>query len=310
MSSGSGIEWTETTWNPVTGCDRVSPGCDNCYALTLAKRLKAMGTDKYQKDGDPRTSGPGFGVAVHEDVLLEPLRWRKPRRVFVNSMSDLFHAGVPDEYITRVWAVMALAGRHTFQVLTKRHGRMRSLLSSNGFQTAVFEEIDRLVERFPKLRERAYQGVFHRTILPLNNVWLGVSVENQKWADIRVPALLETPAAIRFLSCEPLLGPVALHRYLPNGFGEGALHNPTSPSLDDRPGFPTVDWVIVGGESGPAYRRLDLDWVREVRDRCQESGVPLFFKQVGGARPKSGGRLLDGRTWDEFPTQADATSYA
>lgn len=226
MSEGTGIEWTEVTWNPVTGCDRVSPGCDHCYALTLAGRLKAMGAGKYQRDGDPRTSGPGFGVTMHVDALEIPLRWHAPRRVFVNSMSDLFHQDVTDEFIARVFAVMAATPQHTYQILTKRHGRLRNLLSDGRWRDRIFE---------PAVDERAPGLAFERP-WPLPNVWMGVSVETQQWADIRIPALLRTPAAVHFLSCEPLLGPVTLN---PEWL---------------EPGWPRVAWVIVGGESGPGHR--------------------------------------------------------
>lgn len=243
MSSRSRIEWTETTWNPTTGCDRISAGCDHCYALTLAKRLQAMGSAKYRNDGDPRTSGPGFGITTHEHTLADPLRWREPRLVFVNSMSDLFHARVPFEFIARVFDVMAATPRHTYQVLTKRALRLR-----------------RLAPRLP---------------WP-DNVWIGVSVESLEVAD-RVDQLRQVPAAVRFLSCEPLLGP--LHGLDLDGIG----------------------WVIAGGESGPNARPMRADWARQLRDASQAAEVPFFFKQWGGRSPKAGGRLLEGRTWDEMP---------
>lgn len=250
-STRTGIEWTEATWNPVTGCDRVSEGCDHCYALTLARRLRAAGNPRYQVDGDRRTSGPGFGLSLHWDVLRRPLAWRRPRLVFVNSMSDLFHPKVPVAFIAKAFDVMAEADRHTFQILTKRPGRMASVLR--------------------RVRPD-----------PLPNVWLGTSVENQRWAAVRLPQLRATPAAVRFLSCEPLLGPLDLGGYIAEG---------------------GVDWMIVGGESGPHARAMDPDWARSLRDQCIESGVPFFFKQWGGRTPKSGGRELDGRTWNEMPTQ-------
>jgi len=279
------IEWAERVWNPTTGCDRVSPGCDNCYALTLAKRLKGMGSAKYQTDGDPRTSGPGFGLSVHEDALALPLRWRKPKRIFVNSMSDLFHEEIPDEFIAEVFAVMALAGRHTFQLLTKRHGRMRSLLNKPNFPQLV--------------QNRVYKRHVYATrrVWPLPNVWLGVSIEDQKRADLRIPALLETPAAVRWLSCEPLLGPIDLTAFL--------FHQCDCPSecghLRASEYGPRPDWVVVGGESGPAARPMYPGWARSLRDQCTTLGVPFFFKQWGGSTPKAGGRELDRRTWDEYP---------
>jgi protein gp37 len=243
MADRSRIEWTETTWNPVTGCDRVSTGCDHCYALTLSKRLKAMGSAKYQNDGDPRTSGPGFGVTMHPRTLKEPYRWHTRRVVFVNSMSDLFHAKVPAGFIRDVFAVIADTPEHTYQVLTKRSLRLRRIAEKLAWP---------------------------------ENLWMGVSVENAD-ALARMDHLRHVPAAVRFLSCEPLLGPL------------GTL------DLDG------IGWVIAGGESGPHYRPVDLAWVRGIRDTCTEAGVPFFFKQWGGRTPKALGRELDGRLWDEMP---------
>ncbi|WP_345368320.1 phage Gp37/Gp68 family protein [Saccharopolyspora cebuensis] len=224
MSTRSRIEWTETTWNPTTGCDQVSRGCDHCYALTLAKRLKAMGSEKYSNDGDARTSGPGFGVTVHPASLAEPLRWKQPRLVFVNSMSDLFHAKVPVDFIRRVFAVMEATPQHTYQVLTKRARRMKRLA--------------------PGLRWP-------------DNLWVGTSVEDDAVLD-RIDDLRAVPAAVRFLSCEPLLGPL--------------------PELD----LTGIGWVIAGGESGPGARPMSAEWVQDLRDQCQRAGVPFFFKQWGG----------------------------
>ncbi|WP_350279118.1 phage Gp37/Gp68 family protein [Kribbella sp. HUAS MG21] len=243
MSDRSSIEWTEATWNPSTGCDRISAGCDHCYALTLAKRLKAMGSEKYQNDGDPRTSGPGFGLTIHPDSLDVPRRWRQPRVVFVNSMSDLFHARVPLDFVQQVVQTMRETPQHTYQVLTKRARRLR-LLS---------ERIE-----WPA------------------NVWVGTSVESADQLH-RVDDLRRVRSAIRFLSLEPLLGPLG--------------------DLD----LSGIGWVIVGGESGPHARQIDADWVRDIRDQCVEQGVPFFFKQWGGRTPKAGGRELDGRTWDAMP---------
>jgi protein gp37 len=264
MTTRSAIEWTQATWNPVTGCDRISPGCQHCYALTLAKRLKAMGQAKYQTDGRPPTSGPGFGLATHPKALAEPLGWRRPRRIFVNSMSDLFHARVPTAFIAEVFAVMAAADQHTYQVLTKRPARMARLLTAEPFGARVAAALRQLP------RQRGGLG------WPLANVWLGVSIENDTYC-WRVERLRQAPAAVRFLSCEPLLGPL--------------------PSLD----LTGIGWVIVGGESGPGYRPVDPAWVRGLRDRCVAGGIPFFFKQWGGPTPKAGGRLLDGRTWDQYP---------
>lgn len=308
MADNTGIEWTDATWNPTTGCDRVSPGCDHCYAMTLAPRLKAMGSAKYQTDGDPRTSGPGFGLAMHPSALDQPLRWQGSRRIFVNSMSDLFHDQVTDDFIARVFVVMALAPQHTFQILTKRHGRMRSLVDSLRFRilcdTIEYEAAQGLIDGIPAdLAHRAREarrgpdgGIPPRW--PLPNVWLGVSVEDQRWADIRIPALLNTPAAVRFLSMEPLLGRVTFrwakwHPWVNSGH------------LD---GLKGIDWVIVGGESGLGARPMHADWVRDLRDQSTEARVAFFFKQWGshGADgtpmpKKDAGRQLDGRSWDEFP---------
>lgn len=281
------IEWTDETWNPVTGCTKASEGCDHCYAETIAHRF--TGTKAYPN---------GFDVTLRPERLDQPLRWKRPRKVFVNSMSDLFHKDVPDDYIARVFAAMALAPQHTFQVLTKRPGRMRSLLSSEQFESAVF-----------LATEGRFEGYFP---WPLPNVWLGTSVENQKWADVRIPLLLDTPAAIRFLSCEPLLGPIDLFAW---NIDRGMR----------------VDWVIVGGESGPHARPMHPDWARQLRDDCLTAGIPFHFKQwgewvtedqapediilpglstylLGDDEPdfykvgkKAAGRELDGQTWDEYP---------
>jgi protein gp37 len=252
MSDNSRIEWTDATWNFVVGCTKVSPGCDNCYAERDVNRWNGDGA---------------FDTVVLKPEKLElPLHWRRPRRIFVNSLSDLFHEAVPDELIAEAFAVMAATPRHTYQILTKRHARMRSLLSSGDFFVAVSDHA---------IEACGLSGV----PWPLPNVWLGVSVEDQKWADIRIPALLDTPAAVRFLSCEPLLGSVDLRACGgvsaidrdwiggPGG-GSGAPH-------------PFVDWVIVGGESGPGARPMHPDWVRTIRDDCYQADVALFFKQWG-----------------------------
>jgi len=236
VSNHSSIEWTDATWNPVTGCTKISPGCKNCYAERLAARLHAMRNPRYAN---------GFAVTLHPDQLTLPLRWRHPRRVFVNSMSDLFHDAVPDEYIGQVFDVMAQAHWHSFQVLTKRSERLAALA--------------------PYLPWPA-------------NVWQGVSVENERYP--RIADLVQVPVAVRFVSVEPLLGPIP---HLP---------------LDG------IHWVIVGGESGPGHRAVQADWVRDIRDQCAAAGVAFFFTQWGGIRPKSGGRLLDGVEWSAYPTRS------
>jgi protein gp37 len=246
MADRSGIEWTESTWNPTTGCDRVSSGCDNCYALTLAKRLKAMGSEKYREDGDPRTSGPGFKLTLHPEVLDLPRSWRQSRVVFVDSMSDLFHPDVPLAFIERVFDVMGDTPQHTYQILTKRSQRLKEVASQIDWPT---------------------------------NVWMGVSVENDRYR-FRIDHLRDVPARVRFLSLEPLLGPLA--------------------NLD----LSGIHWVIAGGESGPKARPMDPRWVEDIRDQCSNSRVPFFFKQWGGRTPKAGGRTLNGRVHDGMPDLA------
>lgn len=235
MGEQSSIEWTDATWNPVTGCTKISPGCKHCYAERLAARLQAMGNPRYRN---------GFDLTLHPDQLTLPLRWRDPRRIFVNSMSDLFHEDVPEEFIHRAFEIMTQAHWHVFQVLTKRARR--------------------LAELAPRLPWPP-------------NLWQGVSVENARYT-LRVAELVKVPAAIRFLSIEPLLGPIP---HLP---------------LDG------IDWVIVGGESGPGHRPMQPEWVHAIRGRCAHAGVPFFFKQWGGRTPRAGGRTLDGREWNEMPT--------
>ncbi len=234
MGDKSAIEWTDATWNPVTGCTKVSPGCKNCYAERLALRLQAMGNLRYRN---------GFAVTLHPDQLDLPIRWLQPRRIFVNSMSDLFHEAVPEEFIRQVFDVMTKAHWHIFQILTKRAERLAAL-----------------APRLPWPE----------------NVWQGVSVENgcYTW---RIAYLRRVPAAVRFLSLEPLLGPI--------------------PRLE----LDGIHWVIVGGESGPRHRPMDPAWVRPIRKQCLTAGIPFFFKQWGGRTSKAGGRRLDGRIWDEMP---------
>lgn len=329
MGDKSNIEWTDATWNPVTGCDRVSPGCKNCYALELAPRLRAQGVQKYvdAKDGEPPTSGPAFGVTLWPDTLAGPLRWRKPRMVFVNSMSDLFHPEVPDEFIADVWAVMAAAEAHTFQVLTKRPERMRDLLASGWLESAMYERLPALPKRLCPQRRHEFQrnliqGVWHRTKWPLPNVWLGTSIELKTY-NHRADVLRECPAAVRFISAEPLLGPLV--------YRDGAHTDPEwtesrHPPLDLR----GIHQLIVGGESGANHRPMDPQWVRDLRAACLDTGCPecygtgmqhrercvickgrpgrtaFFFKQWGGRTPKAGGRELDGKVYDELPVAVHA----
>ena len=241
MPGPSKIGWTQATWNPVTGCTKVTPGCDHCYAARFAERFRNTPGHPYEQ---------GFDLRLHPDRLEVPLKWRRPRTVFVNSMSDLFHTGIPLAYVDRVFDVMEQARRHTFQLLTKRSGRMRSYLRAR---------------------------YAHRP--PPAHLWLGVSVEDTA-RSARIGHLRRTPAAIRFLSLEPLLAPLA--------------------ALD----LTAIDWVIVGGESGPAARVMRAPWVRAIRDQCVRDGVAFFFKQWGGRTPLANGRTLDGVTHDETPPVA------
>lgn len=235
MSSYSAIEWTDATWNPVTGCTRVSPGCDHCYALAFAERFRGVPNHPYEQ---------GFDLRLWPERLQLPLRWKRPRRIFVNSMSDLFHVGVPDEFIERIFDTMVRADWHVFQVLTKRPQRLV-----------------RMADALP---------------WP-DHIWVGVSIESNEYA-WRADLLRRVPAAVRFISAEPLLGPI------------------------DEVRLDGIHWLITGGESGPHHRPCDPEWVRNARDRCVSERVAYFHKQWGGRTPKSGGRELDGRTWDEMPT--------
>ena len=234
MADNSSIEWTDATWNPVTGCTKISPGCKNCYAERLALRLREMGNARYAN---------GFSLTLHPEALELPLRWTKPKMIFVNSMSDLFHESVPEDYIQKVFAVMVKADWHKFQILTKR------------------------ADRLARLAERLSWPA---------HIWQGVSVESKTYVR-RVDLLRGVPAAIRFLSVEPLLGPI--------------------------PNLPLngIHWVIVGGESGPGHRPVRVEWIRDIRKQCVTADVPFFFKQWGGRTPKAGGRKLDGRFWDQMP---------
>jgi protein gp37 len=235
MAATSAIEWTNATWNPITGCDKVSPGCAHCYAETFAERFRGVPGHPYEQ---------GFDMRFWPERIDLPLTWRKPKMIFVNSMSDLFHERVPLDYIAQVFETMQRATWHTFQVLTKRHERLADLAQS----------------------------------LPWpENVWVGVSIENKRWA-LRADYLRSVPAAVRFISAEPLLGKL-----------EGL-------DLTD------IDWLIAGGESGPRYRPVNVEWIRDLRDRCAEQHVAFFFKQWGGRTSKARGRVLDDREWSEWPT--------
>ena len=235
MATKSNIEWTESTWNPLTGCTKVSPGCKNCYAERMANRLRAMGQPNYVN---------GFNLTIHPHTIELPLKWKKPQMIFVNSMSDLFHESVPEDFVHQIFDVMHKASWHTFQILTKRSLRLL--------------ELDNKIS------------------WPMN-VWMGVSVENSEYT-YRINHLRSTHAKIKFMSLEPLLGPVE------------------NLNLDE------IDWVIVGGESGPGARPIHEEWVTNIRDQCLISQIPFFFKQWGGVRKKNNGRILQGQIWNEIPT--------
>lgn len=243
----SAIEWTESTWNPVTGCTKISTGCQHCYAETMARRLKAMGQPNYAN---------GFEVAIHPHVLNKPLSWKKPQMIFVNSMSDLFHKRVPSKFVLEIFSVMQSAHWHTFQILTKRSGRLLQM---------------------------------NKNLEWSSNIWMGVTVETKRFVD-RIDNLRATGAKTKFLSLEPLLGPL--------------------PDLN----LSGIDWVIVGGESGPGARPIQQEWVIDIRDQCRSTGVPFFFKQWGGVRKKAAGRMLEGQSWDELPASyksaADRIAHA
>jgi protein gp37 len=306
MSTETKIEWTHRegtvgkTWNPVTGCDQISAGCNHCYALTMAKRLKGMGAAKYQNDGDPRTSGPGFGVTVHPGSLVEPLRWRRPATVFVNSMSDLFHARVPREFVERVFAVMAATPQHTYQVLTKRPERMARMLTDEcrcGAGHPYGEHFRSQMEWAATAHSPTYvpgltSGLSHRMQWPLPNTWLGTSIESDEHTK-RADALRATPAAVRFISAEPLLGPL--------------------PSLD----LTGIDWLILGGESGPGSRSLDVGWFRELIGMARVAGTAVFVKQLGARWAQNafvGGQSLvksdkKGGDWAHWPADLRVREY-
>lgn len=325
MPGKSNIEWTDATWNPVVGCTKVSAGCDHCYAETLHNQRHAAHLKTGAFGNIPQYHQP-FEVVQTIPARLEiPIQWTKPRRIFVNSVSDLFHAAVPDAFIAEVFATMAIADHHIFQVLTKRPRRMQQLLSSDEFRSDVIGYANAWISRKQANSPRLFRTFQHpgepidpqcnELPWPLPNVWVGTSVEDQSAADLRIPYLVKTPAAVRFLSCEPLLGPVDLTGWLfpvcPRCGGSGSVWATTGRGsgaaceceIAGRHGAArsSLEWVIAGGESGPAYRKPEAAWFRQLRDRCDDAGVPFFFKQWGGKTPYAGGRELDGRTWDEFP---------
>jgi len=313
--SKSSIEWTEHTWNPIVGCSIVSPGCTNCYAMKMAARIESMGNQPRYAGTTRKVNGnavwTGKLALAPESTLLQPLKRRAPTTYFVNSMGDLFHEDCPDEWIDRVFAVMALAPQHTFQVLTKRAKRMRSYLSARkGMGNA---QICDAINHIP-----APLGNRHGALeMPLPNVWLGVSTERQQEADERIPHLLATPAAVRFISAEPLLGPINLSQHL-EGHEEHGVD--MTREVGSRVGAcigwtPGLDWVIVGGESGHGARPMDPEWALSIRDQCDQAGVPFFFKQWGSHVPETrgryrkvpksvAGRLLDGIEHNGMPERA------
>ncbi|MGW6016144.1 DUF5131 family protein [Streptomyces sp. NPDC055210] len=283
MADRTKIEWTDRTWNPTTGCTKISDGCTNRYAATFAERWRGIPGHHFET---------GFDITLRPERLRLPMTWTKPRRIFLDSMSDLFHADIPDTYIAQVFAVMALTPRHTYQVLTKRHARMRALLSRPTFWHQVAEQGR---AHFAGCQEDWLAAGAMLGGRPLPNVWLGVSVEDQRWADIRIPALIGTPAHTRFLSCEPLLGPVwiADHIWQACLCCEGESHDeacaPCADQYCESGHIRELDWVIAGGESGPGARPLHPDWIRSLRDQTRGRHVPFFFKQWGDHAPEDHG---------------------
>lgn len=295
MTDKSPIEWTDATWNPIVGCSIVSPGCTNCYAMRQAARIEAMAagarTETHYSGTTKRVNGKpiwtGKLALAPKSILHQPLRWKRPRRIFVNSMGDLFHEDVPNDWIDHVFAVMALSPQHTFQVLTKRSDRMRDYC--NGDWSL------RIIDRLPgHIAGWLSDG---RNILP--NVWLGVSAERQQEADERIPDLLATPAAVRFVSVEPLLRPLNIAEYMHDSSCE-APDGDICTCCEPREIY--LDWVIVGGESGPDARPMHRDWARSIRDQCAAANVAFFFKQWGGRNKKTAGRLLDGVEHNAMPS--------
>jgi protein gp37 len=299
MADGTGIEWTDATWQVTHGCSLVSPGCSNCYAMRMAARLQAMGQKRYAGLTQPSKAGAVWSGVVRpcsDETLAIPLRWKRPRRIFVDSMSDLFHEDVPDEHIDKVFAVMALAPHHTFQVLTKRSARMQRWFASWPSGAARHHHIRSAVHALlrPRGDWSSRDPEWQKSIdaidgcWPLPNVWLGVSVEDQQRADERIPDLLATLAALRFISAEPLLGPVVLDPlWLTASPSAAFASGEVTAHMPDwtRIGAHALDWVIAGGESGPRRRPVNPDWLRSLRDQCAAAGVAFFAKQLDKVAP-------------------------
>lgn len=342
MSDDTGISWTNSTWNPIRGCTRVSEGCRHCYAERVAARFSGPGQPyeglavrklRVISDDDQRVEARWTGdVRFVAEHLADPLKWKKPRRIFVNSMSDLFHESLTNEQIAAVFGVMAAAGRHTFQVLTKRARRMREWFAWAGDDGLVWSRLVEAIRKTHRPRpsvERLVTTSLDSRLLawPLPNVWLGVSAENQAAADERIPELLRTPAAVRWLSCEPLLGVIDLRRWFPLVFHRG-IHGNADGSAFKIPaegGGRGLDWIVAGCESGPGARPADVEWFRELRDQCATAGVAFFLKQAArrfgewtdwkdvigpgpGSKQKAGGVIelpyLDGVQHAAFPEVA------
>lgn len=287
MSDKTAISWTDATWNPVRGCTKVSAGCKNCYAETVAERWRGIKGHPFEQ---------GFDLRLVPESLRKPLHWKAPRRIFVNSMSDLFHEEIPNEYIAAVFGVMAACPRHTFQVLTKRAARMRDWFEwiarpdEDGNYPLTVQVLERALATF------GIQAKAADIDWPLPNVHLGVSAENQPMADERIPLLLQCQAAVRWVSAEPLLGPIDMWAFIRSPLRDESLRALHSPDM------PGIDWVVVGGESGTRFREMEVAWATSIVDQCKATGVPVFVKQDSMLRPGKQGRLLDD-VWahKEFP---------
>jgi protein gp37 len=284
MSAKTGIQWTDATWNPMMGCRRVSAGCENCYAERIAARFSGEGQPfhdiaRRRSNGEAQWTG---NSAINLRTLTAPLSWRRPRRIFVNSMSDVFYEQFSAEDVASVWAVMALAPYHVFQLLTKRPERMREMLTDPGFYDLVLRAATEFRHSRPRL---SMIPVSNPTRFPYANVWLGVSVENQETANERVPLLAQTPAAVRFLSCEPLLGPIDFDECGSRGAEDGDPFAFSALAGVDgaEPPIPGIDWCIIGGESGPRARPFHLEWCRDILAQCDFAGTAAFVKQLGAS---------------------------